>query len=166
MPAILPRERRPKVRLSLPPSLEPAKESESSTNTPGGGPLEGGGGLEFIRHDYCYISGHQCLCRVAHSVLEHRLGARSVATFITKRAALLRSQRPGSLLLWSAAMEGTVGRRGCKPWVAIGGELRAMLNMDFAECGKDEVRRIPLPGTWVNKARDRAEAALDPGPCD
>jgi hypothetical protein len=31
--------------------------------------------------------------RVAHSVLEHRLGATSVATFITKRAALLRSQR-------------------------------------------------------------------------
>jgi hypothetical protein len=26
----------------------------------------------------------------------------------------------GSLLLWSAAMEGTVGRRGCKPRVAIG----------------------------------------------
>jgi hypothetical protein len=55
--------------------------------------LEGGGGLEFLRYDYCYISGHQCLCRVAHSVLEHRLGATSVATFITKRAALLRSQR-------------------------------------------------------------------------
>ena len=58
--------------------------------------------------------------RVAHSVLEHRLGATSVATFITKRAALVRSQRLGSRLWWSAAMEGTVGRRGCKPWVAIG----------------------------------------------
>src|SRR5215208_3997525 len=121
MGVALPRERRPKVRLSLPPkSLELAKESESSTSTPGGGPLEGGGGLEFIRHDYCYISGHQCMCRVAHSVLEHRLGATSVATFITKRAALLRLQRLGSRLWWSAAMEGTVGRRGCKPRVAIG----------------------------------------------
>jgi len=28
-------------------------------------------------------------------------------------------------------MEGTVDRRGCKPGVAIGGELRAMLDMDF-----------------------------------
>jgi hypothetical protein len=40
----------------------------------------------------------------------------------------------GSLLLWSAAMEGTVGRRGCKPGVAIGGEMRATLDdMDFLE---------------------------------
>ena len=31
--------------------------------------------------------------RVAHSVLEHRLGAASVVAFITKRAGLLRSQR-------------------------------------------------------------------------
>jgi hypothetical protein len=108
------------------------------------GPLEGGGGLEFFRHDYCYTSGHQCKCRVAHSVLEHRLGATSVATFITKRAPLLRSQRLGSLLLWSAAMEGTVGRRGCKPRVAIGGELRAMLDMDFREAPQGELRRIHL----------------------
>jgi hypothetical protein len=43
------------------------------------------------------------------------------------------STEVGSLLLWSAAMEGTVGRRGCKLGVAIGGELRAMLNMDFRE---------------------------------
>src|SRR5215212_3393530 len=150
MPAILPRERRPKVRLSLPPSLEPAKESESFTSTPGGGPLEGGGGLEFIRHDYCYISGHQCLCRVAHSVLEHRLSATSVATFITKRAALLRSQRLGSRLWWSAAMEGTVGLRGCKPWVVIGGELPAMLDMDFGESPQGELLSIHLPRTPVN----------------
>jgi hypothetical protein len=40
----------------------------------------------------------------------------------------------GSLLLWSAAMEGTVGRRGCKPGVAIGCEMRATLDdMDFGE---------------------------------
>jgi len=47
----------------------------------------------ILSPDYFYISWHQCMCRVAHSVLEHRLSARSVATFITKRAALLRSQR-------------------------------------------------------------------------
>jgi hypothetical protein len=34
-----------------------------------------------------------------------------------------------SHLLRSAAMEGTVGRRGCKPGVAMGGEMRAMLDM-------------------------------------
>src|SRR5215210_2463374 len=112
--------------------------------------LEGGGGLGFFRHDYCYISGHQCKCRVAHSVLEHRLSATSVATFITKRAALVRSQRPGSLLLRSAAMEGTVGRRGCKPWVAIGGELPAMLDMDFREAPQGELLRIHLPRPPVN----------------
>jgi hypothetical protein len=40
----------------------------------------------------------------------------------------------GSLLLWSAAMEGTVGRRGCKPGVAIGCEMPATLDdMDFGE---------------------------------
>jgi hypothetical protein len=49
----------------------------------------------------------------------------------------------GSLLLWSAAMEGTVGRRGCKLGMAIGGKLRAMLNMDFLELRHSEVRRIP-----------------------
>ena len=38
----------------------------------------------------------------------------------------------GPLLWWSAAMEGTVGRRGYKTWVAIGGEMRAPLDdMDF-----------------------------------
>ena len=31
--------------------------------------------------------------RVAHSILEHRLGAASVVTFITKWAALVPSQR-------------------------------------------------------------------------
>jgi hypothetical protein len=31
-------------------------------------------------------------------------------------------------------MEGTVGRRGCKPGVAMGGEMRAMLDdMEFEE---------------------------------
>ena len=94
--------------------------------------------------------------RVAHSVLEHRLSATSVATFITKRAALVRSQRPGSLLLRSAAMEGTVGRRGCKPWVAIGGELPAMLDMDFREAPKGEILRIPLLRASVYKGEKEA----------
>src|SRR5215213_5562186 len=110
----------------------------------------GGRRTRISSPEYCYISGHQCLCLVAHSVLEHRLSARSVATFITKRAALLRSQRLGSRLWWSAAMEGTVGRRGCKPWVAIGGELPAMLDMDFGESPQGELLRILLPRTPVN----------------
>jgi hypothetical protein len=66
--------------------------------------LEGGGGFEFFRRDYYYISWHQCMCRIAHSVLKHRLGARSVVTFITKRAGLLRPQRSvrcfGGRRLW------------------------------------------------------------------
>ena len=60
----------------------------------------------------------------------------SAAAFINLRAALVRycvQRGRGSLLLWSAAMEGTVGRRGCKPGVAIGGQMRAMLDMDFGE---------------------------------
>src|SRR5215212_5455538 len=145
MPAILPRERRPKVRLSLPPSLEPAKESESFTSTPGGGPLEGGGGLEFIRHDYCYISGHQCMCCVAHSVLEHRLGATSVATFITKRACLLRSQRSvrsfGGRRLW----RGPSAAEGASSWDGYWGRVAC-----DAEYG---LPRIPIPRTWVNKGK-------------
>jgi hypothetical protein len=60
---------------------------------------------------------------------------KSLAAFITKRAGLVRycvQRGPGSLHLWSAAMEGTVGRRGYKTWVAIGGEMRAPLDeMDF-----------------------------------
>jgi hypothetical protein len=35
--------------------------------------------------------------------------------------------------------------------VAIGGELRAMLNMDFRELRQCEVRRIPIPRTPVNR---------------
>ena len=41
------------------------------------------------------------------------------------------------------------------------GELRAMLNMDFAECGKDEVRRIPLLQGWVNRVASDALRAYD-----
>jgi hypothetical protein len=35
---------------------------------------------------------------------------------------------------------------------------------NFREPDTGEVRRIHLLGTWVNKARRRAEAARDPGP--
>ena len=68
----------------------------------------------------------------------------SVAAFITKRADLLRycvRRGRGSLLLWSAAVEGTVGRRGCKAGVASGCEMRAMLDdVDFAEYPFYELR--------------------------
>jgi hypothetical protein len=86
--------------------------------------LEGGGGLEFFRHDYCYISWPQCMCRVAHSFLKHRLGATNVAAFITKRAGLLRSQRSvrafGGRRLWRgpsaaevASLGWLLGRAAC-----------------------------------------------------
>src|SRR5215207_6291882 len=81
-------QQRPKVRLSLSPNLA----SEKYPNPPRV-LLEGGGGLGFFRRDYYCKSGRHCMYRVAHSVLKHRLGATSVAAFITKRAALLRSQR-------------------------------------------------------------------------
>jgi hypothetical protein len=117
----------------------------------------GGGGLGFFRHDYCYISGHQCMYRVAHSVLEHRLGAPSVVTFITKRAGLLRSRR---LVRLSCGRRLWRGRRPLRLEAvgAIGGELRAMLNMDFRELRKAEVehRRIHLPRTRVNRGRSLA----------
>jgi hypothetical protein len=117
--------------------------------------LEGGGGLGFFRHDYCYISWHQRMYRVAHSVLEHRLGAPSVVTFITKQAGLLRSRRSVRLSCGRRLWRGRRPLR-LKALGAIGGELRAMLNMDFRELRKAEVehRRIPLPrceypGEWL-----------------
>jgi hypothetical protein len=66
----------------------------------------------------------------------------------------------GPLLWWSAAMEGTVGRRGCKLGMAIGGALRAMLNMDFRELRKAEVRLCSGPmgekfsGSWSVTSRN------------
>ena len=70
----------------------------------------------------------------------------SVAAFITKWAGLVRyrvQRGRGSLLLWSAAKEGTVGRRGCKPGVAMGREMRAMLDdMDFGELTFHALRLI------------------------
>jgi len=71
--------------------------------------------------------------RAAHSVLKHRLGAASVATFITKRAALLRSQRSVRSFcgrrLWRGPSAAEVARLG---WL-LGGDLRAMLDVDFRE---------------------------------
>jgi hypothetical protein len=61
----------------------------------------------------------------------------------------------GPLLWWSAAMEGTVGRRGCKLGMAIGGALRAMLNMDFRERRSYEVRprsgELARRGTMIRR---------------
>ena len=37
--------------------------------------------------------------RIAHGVLEHRLGATSVVAFITKRAGLLRQKEVGSFFV-------------------------------------------------------------------
>src|SRR5829696_3435358 len=92
MPAILPRERRPKPRLSLPPNLASERirilHEYSWRGAPGGGRR-----TRILHFGYCYISGPPCMYRVAHSVLKHRLGVTSVVTFITKRAALVRSQR-------------------------------------------------------------------------
>jgi hypothetical protein len=71
----------------------------------------------------------------------------SVAAFITKWAGLVRyrvQRGRGSLLLWSAAKEGTVRRRRCKAGVAIGGEMRAMLDMDFGELTFHALRSIAL----------------------
>jgi hypothetical protein len=72
------------------------------------------------------------MCRVAHSVLEHRLGATNVAAFITKRAGLLRSQRSvrafGGRRLWRDRRPQRLQASG-----GYWGELPAMLDMDFGE---------------------------------
>ena len=100
--------------------------------------------------------------RGAHSVLEHRLGATSVAAFITKRAALLRSQRSVRYFCGRRLWRGPSAAEGESLGVAIGGELRAMLNMDFRELRKAEVqlRRIHLPRTPVNELVGRHLVSL------
>jgi hypothetical protein len=104
--------------------------------------LEGGGGLELFRHDYCYISWHQCMCRVAHSVLKHRLGATSVATFITKRATLLRSQR---------SVRSFGGRRQWRgPSTAEVTSLAWLLGRAVCDAGYG-LRRTLLPRARVNR---------------
>jgi hypothetical protein len=47
-------------------------------------------------------------------------------------------------------MEGIVGRRGCKPGVAIGGEMRAMLDMDFVKHSFHAVGWIAASG-WSGR---------------
>src|SRR5215208_1536611 len=139
MPAILPRERWSKPQLSLSPSLGSERIRI---------PHEycwRGRRTRIFHLGYCYISGHQCLCRGAHSVLKHRLGATSVATFITKRACLLRSQRSvrsfGGRRLW----RGPSAAEGASSWDGYWGRVAC-----DAEYG---LPRIPIPRTWVNKGK-------------
>jgi hypothetical protein len=98
--------------------------------------------------------------RGAHSVLEHRLGATSVAAFITKRAALVRSQ-VGSLVFCGRRLGGGAGLSedrslgwllgaSCVRWWIWTSENPVPAN--FGERRYGEVRRIPLLGTWLNKA--------------
>jgi hypothetical protein len=139
MPAILPRERWSKPQLSLCPSL----------------------GSERIRipHEYCWRGAEDSdfspwLLLHIRTPVSVSCSTQCPGTPIWRdecgnvhyQAGLsTASTEVGSLLLWSAAMEGTVGRRGCKLGVAIGGELRAMLNMDFRELCRGEVRSSPGP---------------------
>src|SRR5215204_3489169 len=103
----------------VPKSLETAKIIRILHEYSWRGAPGGGRGTRIFRHDYCYTSGRQCKCRVAHSVPKHRLGARSVATFITKRAALVRSQRSVRSLcgrrLWRGPSAAEVGSLGWLP---------------------------------------------------
>jgi hypothetical protein len=88
-----------------------------------GGPWRGRR-TRIVSPDYCYTSRHQCMYRVAHSVLKHRLGATSVATFITKRAALVCSRRSVRSFcgrrLWRRPSAAEIARLG---WV-LGGCVR------------------------------------------
>ena len=57
-------------------------------------------------------------------------------------------------------MEGIIGRRGCKPGVAIGGEMRAMLDMDFVERSFHAVGWIAASGwsgrSWTAEGEERS----------
>ena len=90
--------------------------------------------------------------RVAHSVLKHRLGATSVAAFISKRAALLRTQRSVRLFLWSAV------RRGRRPLriEAWGGYM----GLEACDGGYGPPR-TPLLRGWVNRVASDAPRAYD-----
>src|SRR5215211_2579195 len=140
MRVALPRERRPKPLLSLPPTLTSERirilHEYSWRGAPGGGRR-----TRIVSPPYCYISGHQCKCRVAHSVLKHRLGATSVVTFITKRAALVGSRR---------SVRSFCGRRlGGGPSAAevarLGWVLGAACDAGYG------LPRIRLPRTPVNR---------------
>ena len=73
----------------------------------------------------------------AHSVLEHRLGATSVATFITKRASLLPSQRSVRYFCGRRLWRGPSAAEGASQgWLLEARHARAsraMLDMDFGE---------------------------------
>jgi hypothetical protein len=72
------------------------------------------------------------MCRVAHSVLEHRLGATSAVTFITKRLVYCVHRGRFAPLM----VGGYGGDRRPQRLQALGGywgELPAMLDMDFGE---------------------------------
>ena len=71
--------------------------------------------------------------RVAHSVLEHRLGAASVVTFITKWAALVPSQRSVRSFCGRRLWRGPSAAEVASLEWLLGG-LPAMLDdMDFGE---------------------------------
>jgi hypothetical protein len=73
------------------------------------------------------------MCRVAHGVLRHGLGATSVVTFITKRAGLLRSQRSVRLFLVGGYGGGHRPRR-LEAFGSYGGDrLCTMLDVNFRE---------------------------------
>src|SRR5829696_4338108 len=101
------------------------------------------------------------MCRVAHSVLKHRLRVTRVAAFITERASLLRSQRSVRSLCgrrqwrWPSATE--VAKLGWLFW----GELRFMLDGDPREHLTHEVRRTHLPRARVNRVASDAPRAYD-----
>jgi hypothetical protein len=125
-----------------------------------GGPWRGAEDSNLFAREYCYISWPQCLCRVAHSVLEHRLSARSVATFITKRACLLRSQRSvrsfGGRRLWrgpsaaegASSWDGYWGRVACDaqyglPRTPFSRTSESAIHAKYAEGGKDTSAGAP-----------------------
>src|SRR5829696_4237550 len=161
MPPILPRERWPEPQLSLPPSLASERIRILREYF-----RRGAEDSEF-HFGYCYISWQRCTYRVAHSVPKHRLGANECGSvyYQADRSTATVFREVGSLLLWSAAVEGTVGRRGCKAGVAIGGEMRATLyDMDFLEFSFPRTPvhkgrlRVPLLSRWNRPTRYGAQA--------
>jgi hypothetical protein len=97
------------------------------------GPWRGAEDSNLFAREYCYISWPQCMCRVAHSVLKHRLRANTCdSAYYFKRADLLRLQRS----VRSFVVGGYGGDRRhlrLQASGAIRGELPAMLDMDFGE---------------------------------
>jgi hypothetical protein len=106
------------------------------------------------------------MCRVAQSDLKHRLSATSMVTFVTKRAALLRSQRSVRSLcgrrLWRGPSAAEVASLG---WLPRASCLRCWIwtSQNAVPTNFAEFTFHAL--TWVNRARRRAEAR-GPGPPD